>query len=317
MRFHRLLAAAFALPVVIGCSLFMPPKPPAPPHTGTISKVSADQLVGYLNAQSGRLQTISYGEASVTAKQGDDFKDRLKSMTFPVLRGSVAASQPRNFRMVVGGGAISTTVDMGSNSEVFWMSARIPTQEPMFVFASHNDFETGKAKLPPGVTFEPDWVMQAMGMTTFAPNAEYTVRTDEKDRSYVLSWPAKTPSGMQIRKEVVFAVDDADASRNEPQVRKHLIRDAKGKVLCSAEIRAAKTVEAGGTDPTSKRHYVLQYPTHIVLRWEEPQKFEMTLKLEKATVNQPMQPEDARRLFTLPTNQGVSPLNLAEARFTP
>jgi hypothetical protein len=281
---------------------------------GAIPEVTAQQLVGYLNAQSGRLQTINYGEATVTAREGDEFRDRLKSMTYPTLHGHLAASQPQQFRMIVEGGGIPAKVDMGSNAQVFWVAAKIPTQQPIFYFASHTDFDSGKAKLPGGIPFEPEWVMQALGMTTFSPSLAYTVRTDEKDRSYVLSWPGTTPGGMQIRKEVYFMVDDADANRNEPQIRKHVIRDKKGRLICSAEVKAAKTIPAGGTDPQTKRPYVLQYPTHVVLRYEE-QKFEMTLKLDKATVNASLSPDDTHRLFDLPTNTGANPVNLAEARF--
>jgi hypothetical protein len=117
-----------------------------------------------------------------------------------------------------------------------------------------------------------------------------------------------------IRKEVVFLADDADASRNQAQVKRHVIRDTKGKVICFAEVRAAKTVPTGGTDPHSGRPYVVQYPTELVLRWEE-QKFEMTLKLDAARVNGQFTPQDNRRLFDLPNIPGANPINLAEARF--
>ena len=35
-----------------------------------------------------------------------------------------------------------------------------PTVRPTFVFASHSDFESGRARMPDGIPFEPDWVMQ-------------------------------------------------------------------------------------------------------------------------------------------------------------
>ena len=96
----------------------------------------------------------------------------------------------------------------------------------MYVFASHTDFETGKAKLPGGIPFEPDWVMQALGMTTLpAERTSTRVKIDEQDRTYTLSWPAITPAGVSVRKEIVF--DGDAATGNQPQVKKHVIRDAK------------------------------------------------------------------------------------------
>jgi hypothetical protein len=309
----RLALVALILAPSVGCSLVREwtgigqRKPD--PKTDPIGKVSAEHLVAYLNGQAERLQSVSYAEATVAAREG--------WKPLPTLRGNLAASQPRNFRMVAEGGAIAAKVDMGSNPELFWVSVRVPTQQPLFVFASHNDFESGKAKLPGGVPFEPEWVMQAMGMTKFpaTPAAgAYTVETDERARTYTLRWPAKTPGGLDIRKEIVFAADDADATRNQPQVKRHVIRDMKGKVLCSAEVKAAKTIPSGGTDPHTNRPYVIQYPTEVELKYEE-QKFEMTLTLNGAKVNQTMTPEDTRRLFDLPNQAGINPINLAEARF--
>jgi hypothetical protein len=235
-------------------------------------------------------------------------------MRYPTLRGRLSAGQPRNFRMVATGGLVDAKVDFGSNPEQFWVYVAAPTMQPTYVFASHTDFETGKAKLPGGVPFEPDWVMQALGMTTFPTNQAYTVRTEERERNYVLAWQTTTPAGTPIRKEIVFAVDDADAGRGQPQVKKHLIRDAKGKILCSAEVKSARTVTVGGTDPQTGRPFVVQYPTEVDLKWEE-QKFEMTLKLEDAKVNPQVTPEDNRRLYSLPNIPGANPVDLAHARF--
>src|SRR5207247_1904410 len=153
--------------------------------------------------------------------------------------GSLVATQPRNFRMVGDAGAVAAKVDLGSNDQQFWVYAKVPTNDPMFVFASHTDFETGKAKIPGGIPFEPDWVMQALGMAHLPPNNQYSSKIDEEARAYVLSWPAVTPSGVSVIKEIVFDGDAATGTK--PQVKKHVIRDTKGKVICFAEIKAAKT----------------------------------------------------------------------------
>jgi hypothetical protein len=306
----RLALVALVLAPSVGCTWIrenMGIRPNGPAKGGTpMGDVSAKDLVAYLNGQADGLQSVSYAEATVAAREG--------WKPLPTLRGNLAASQPRNFRMVAEGGAIAAKVDMGSNPELFWVSVRVPTQQPLFVFASHNDFENGKARLPGGMPFEPEWVMQAMGMTKFPVAGQYTVDRDERARTYTLRWPAKTPGGVEVRKEIVFAADDADGKRNEPQVKRHVIRDMKGKVICSAEVKAAKSFETGGVDPGTKRPYVAQYPTEVELRWEE-QKFEMTLTLNGAKVNQSMSPEDTRRLFDLPNQAGINPINLAEARF--
>ena len=48
--------------------------------------------------------------------------------------------------------------------------------------------------MPGGIPFEPDWVMQALGMTTLPPNNQYSVKIDE-DAHLRLSRPSTTPNG--------------------------------------------------------------------------------------------------------------------------
>jgi hypothetical protein len=315
----RLLLAACLLAPSAGCESFRKwigrePQPPGPGHTGALPQVSAEQLVGYLNGQAGRLKNITYSDVTVSLKEGEGLGSRTKSMFYPTLRGSLSASQPRNFRMVTQTGLVDAKVDFGSNPQQFWVYFNAPTMQPTYVFASHSDFQEGKAKLPGNMPFDPEWVLQALGMTTFPEDAQYEpVKPDERARTYTLSWASRMPNGMQVRREVVFAADDADPRYNQAQVRKHVIRDMKGNVICAAEVKSATTVSAGGADPATGRPYVVQYPTHIVLRWEE-QKSEMTLKLGGAKFNQELSPQDMHRLFDMP-NKEIRPENLAHARY--
>lgn len=308
MRSLRLLVAAALLAPAAGCGLIdkignSGKKPPGTP----VQQVSSAQLVEYLNAQASRLESVTYEDANVTAKQG------LLSM--PSLHGNLAATQPRNFRMRGQGGMVASKIDLGSNENQFWLYIDAPTVRPTYVFASHSDFETGRARIPEGIPFEPDWVMQALGMTRFPTDVKYDpVKLDEKARTYTLSWPATTPNGMPIRKEIVFAADDADSSRHQPQVKQHTIRDVKGKLICSADIKRATTVSVGGTDPRSGQSLVVQYPTHVVLRWVE-QRFELDMTLGGGKVNPQLTSDQIQKHFSRPNIPGATPINLAEARF--
>jgi hypothetical protein len=269
--------------------------------TGAIPPVTPEQLVGYLNDRSRKLQSIEYGNLRMICYE--------KGIRLPaVLDGSLASVQPKNFRMVAAARMANAKVDLGSNDEQFWVFVQVPTEKPMYVYASHNDFQAGKAQLPGGIPFEPDWVMQALGMTDLKP-AAYQVKTSEKDRTYTLHWPATTPSGAQVTKEIVFDVDTATGTRS--QVKQHVVKDARGKVICTADIKTSKTLQPGPGDVGGP---LAQYPTHIVLKWIE-QKFEMDLTLDGATVNQPLAPELAQRLFRRPNVSNVQAIDLAQYTF--
>ncbi len=75
------------------------------------------------------------------------------------------------------------------------------------------------------------------------------------------------------------------------------MRGANGKVICTAEVKTAKTVKVDGTDPVTNRQFVVQYPTRVVLKWEE-QKFEMDMELREARVNPQLSPEQIQSEFT-------------------
>lgn len=307
MKSLRLVLIATVLAPLTGCEWMKnhwnkgddrPPK-----GDGPLPNVQPDQLVNYINERAARLQSLYYGDVRLVARDN--------GLPLPALRGSMAATQPRNFRMTGTGGAMGAKVDLGSNDQQFWVYFDAPAVKPMFVFASHSDFEAGKAQIPGGIPFEPDWVMQALGMTTLPPNNQYTARVDEKTRTYVLSWPAVTPSGTSVVKEIVF--NGAAAAEGKPQIKRHVIRDTKNNVICSAEIKQAKTVALTSSDPRSGM-LAVQHPTLMVLKWEQ-QKFEMELELKTGQVNEPPTDEARRRLFTRPTIPGTPAIDLARADF--
>ena len=226
----------------------------------------AEQFVAYLNERAARIQNITYGDVRLRA-----FENHVPTPQVPC---SMACAQPRNFRLK--GDRLGGVIDLGSNSDQFWVYVKA-AGDPMFVYCSYADFESGRARLPGAMPFEPDWVMQVVGMTTLPPGNEYDVKVNDKERTYTLGWPARTPQGQAVRKEIVFDGDAATGAR--PQVRRHVVKDAKtGKVVCLAEVKKAQTMTVG-TGP-------VQYPTQITLRWEE-QKFEMDLTLGEARLNEP------------------------------
>lgn len=310
-RLRLLLTAAVLCPSV-GCEWMKQHgigKPDNFPGKGgrgrELPQVEPDKLVAYLNERADRLQSITNAEVRMVAQ------DRSGLVPSPpvTLTGDLFAVQPRNFKLTGRGGLIDVRMFMGSNDQQFWVYAQMPTVDPMYVYASHSDFEAGKARIPGNVPFEPEWVLQALGMAHLPATNQYApVKLDTNARTYTLSWPATTPNGMSVVKEVVFDADPATGTKS--QVKKHVVRDTRGKVLCYAEVKHAKTVQTGDKDKEG-RPLAVQYPTEMVLRWEEPQKFELRLEMMTAQINQPLSPEETRRHFNRPNVPGATPVDLA------
>lgn len=304
-RFRFLVLAAVLIPLV-GCKWIdeiVKKNQTSRGGTEPLPAVEPEHLVRYVNGRAARLQSIYYDDVHLVAS---DHGMRLPAN----LTGILAASQPHNFRMKVK--ALAAQVDLGSNDQQFWVYFDGAGSKPMYVYASHTDFESGKARLQ-GLPFEPDWVMQSLGMTTLSPNNQYSVPPpDQKKRTYTLSWPATLPDGTSVVKEIIFDGDPATGTK--PQVKKHLVHDTKGKLICSAEIKQAKTVQLTQSDSRTGLPLAVQYPTVVVLWWEE-QKFEMQLDLKKGQANKAFTQEEARSYFNRPNISGTPAIDLAGGVF--
>ncbi|MBN9523242.1 hypothetical protein J0H58_32800 [bacterium] len=315
LRDLRLLVAAAVLCPAVGCNWMREWREQMPIGrrlpTGKLEPEPAEKFVKFINGRAEQLQSVEYGDVRMRVSG--------KGLPVPVnLDGNLAAAQPRSFRMTAQG-RMAGSIDLGSNPEQFWVYTG-GGGDTMYVYAAHSDFETGKAQLPGNLPFEPDWVMQALGMNRIpaAANyevpagdrsaAKYDVRIDDREQAYVLGWTARAPNGVVVRKEIVF--DGAPATGKKSQVKRHVLRDAKNQPIATADIRAAEVLSYGQNDRGES--LVIQYPTHLTLKWENP-RFEMDLYLTKATVNGGLATDPARRaaLFTRPTFPNTQAIDLA------
>jgi hypothetical protein len=291
-----------------GCEWFKGTLKPKPVHGSAIPEQTPETIVNYLNHQSAAIQSIEFDSVNVSAASGP----LLQQMV--TLEGDLYCAKPRDFRLRAGLKVSSSDeVDIGSNDKYFWMFAK-RVQEPNYVFCSYDDFATGKAQLP--IPFDTDWVLQALGMTTYDPSAKYTIETRQSDREYWLISEGTTPQGMPVKKITVVAADARGA--NAPWVKKHVVMDGKGKTIATAEIVRAKNVTAG-TDPQTGRPTVVQIPTELILTFQgsDNQKMKLNLTLGRETINAPTDERKHNYLFTKPTIPGSNPVNLADYRFSP
>lgn len=304
MRSLRLVLLAVLVAPGVGCKWLEDIKKNAGSRpTGAIPKVEPDRLVSLLNLRADRLHSIEYANISMRVSG--------KGLLLPAnLHGHLAAEQPHNFRLTTTHGLASAKLDMGSNDKEFWIYSNANAKEPVCLYASQADFASGKTRMPEGIPFEPNWVLEALGMAHYPEKGDYTVSIDERERTYTLSWTAQLPSGA-VRKEIVF--DAFDATGTRPQVRKLVIRNLKTKsVIATAEIQSAQTVQVGIVTIKGENHAAtFQYPTRVVLKWSEP-RFEMDLTLNKAETNAPLTADPSRQtLFLRPPYKDATAIDLA------
>jgi hypothetical protein len=294
----------FSFCLLAGCNMFWA-KREAPeakgPQTGPVdtSRLTADLIVSYLNKQADLVQSIDAQDISLTA--------RGPGGSPPTLDGSLMVQKPRYFRLV---GKFPLTgsqeVLVGSNEERFWFY--IPKMQDALMHCSYTDFEKG-VDLP--FPFDPQWVLEAMGMAHVPADGIKRMELDEKTRTVRLIQEASL-HGQKVTKVTVCY--QARTHKDVPQVKTRIIYDARGKVICQATTKSVTRIPVG-RDAAGDSVFAT-VPQVVKLEWPA-QDTSLELDLGKVRINQqlPMSafqmPDLGSRRVDLgrdrPTGRGVVP----------
>ncbi len=243
---------------------------------------SADQLVAYLNANAQKIQSLECQELDVGCKEnGREFG----------LRGTLVCQKPKNFRMrahALG----NTEADIGSNKDEFWYW--IARGDNVLVHCSYKDLpRVSHVPFP----FQPEWVMQSLGMAEYSP-ADYKVVT--RGKTWELVRDTVNPQGQRVQDVTVFNIP-----QSRVQVSDHIVRDEKGNQICAAHISEVQNV--GG----------VIVPRRIVFVYRA-QGIELKMKLgddpREVVINREIGrdlAEGPNGLFTRPVLSGVQSFDLA------
>jgi hypothetical protein len=247
--------------------------PPTRPAT-------APELVAYLNQNSMSLKSLTCQDVDIDCTQG--------IQSIGGIRGRMACEQPRDFRLTASMLG-KTEIDLGSNDQEFWywMAKSNP---PYQFFCSYEDLRTKHVPLP--FPFQPEWVMETLGMATYPVNGQYQLVS--KRDSLELIQDTVSLQGQPVRKVVVF---NRNNMKNGGQIRAYILRDMNGKDICSAQIQDVQRV--GG----------VVVPYKVQLDWPA-ERLKLSMQINKPNLNQ-LSPELAQRLFVRSPLKDIQPYDLA------
>lgn len=189
---------------------------------------------------------------------------------------------PRNF-MMSGVALGQPVVDIGSNDKEFWFWSR-EINPPYLYHCTYEDLARG-TKVP--FPFQPDMVLSALGLAQYDPAKQYGLSTADDGKghkSILLTEQARSPENKPIQKITVF--DAQQAKPGQPQVLAHILKDERGNVICSANIRSVQQIGPSG----------LIIPRVIEFSWPD-QKMRMKMQIENPRI-MAMPPEKAVTVFT-------------------
>jgi hypothetical protein len=265
--------------LLTGCPMFQKKSNPDYRAPAVSAAPTAGELVAVLNDNAHKIQSVGVRYLDIDCAQG------AQSVG---LRGWMYCQKPRSFRMTAEL-AGNTEVDIGSNDQEFWYWIR--RNEPPYLFhCSHDEFAKGRVNLQ--VPFQPEWIMEALGMAEYDPTKPYQVVAAKN--SIELIEPAVLPQGQHVNKITVFT-----RGQNGVQVTGHALRDAQNKEICTATIVRSQQDAATGAS----------VPKVVELKWEA-EHLRMKLQMQNATVNG-MEGQRNRDIYARPNNKEIQPYDLA------
>lgn len=191
---------------------------------------------------------------------------------------------PRHFRLT-GVSLGQPVVEIGSNDKEFWFWCS-KINPPYLYHCSYDALKQG-TKVP--FPFQPDMVLNALGLAPYDRNKKYTMRTVEGNRgrneTIELTEQALSPENKPIQKITVFNRHQVQQP-TQPQVLAHIIKDDQGRVVCAANVRIAQQVD-GINGPI--------IPRMVEFSWPE-QKMKMEMRIENPSIIA-MPPEKAATIF--------------------
>lgn len=252
---------------VIGCQWLNNLKQPVNPFVRQpvcvfTPEATKDQIIDHVNAQASRLRSWKSSRVAIQLKQPG---------MFPVeLNADMAVERPLNFRLRAKS-VLGEEADFGSNPERFWFW--IKRADPRVVTVAHQDLAFAQQQLP--IPFEPQWVMEAFGVTTIDPS-QYEMEPARENRVNLISHQVSA-SGQPVMKVIVFDLCSG-------YVVEHSLYDASSQLIARATL--GKHVETDNG---------VVIPYRLTLEWPQAG-VNMKLNLLNAEINPDYTPETVWQL---------------------
>jgi hypothetical protein len=246
------------------------------PKTATLADV-----VSVVNANSAKIRSLYSTDAAVSVS------------LMPSLKANLALERPKRFRLRAETGITGPEVDLGSNDSLFWLWVK-RMQPAAIYYCSHKQFPTSAIKQ--FVPVEPDWLIDALGITGFDPAGKHTGPLYVRGGRLEIRTELPRPEGAWTKVTMVDAVHGF--------VMEQHLYDQKGTRVASS------LTSHHLRDPESEAII----PRQVEIQWPATQ---FTLKLELKSLQVNRLSGDPAQLFEMPTYAGYTPTDAGDPSFQP
>ncbi len=232
------------------------------------------QLVDLVNERAKLVNTLKIKNVHI------DVVENGKSQ--PGVEAVLVCQKQRDFRLQ-GRAAVGSVIDIGSNDKELWFWFKY--MEPAGVYhCSYEDLDNGKAQRMP-FPIRPEWVIQVMGIAEYNDDMS-KYKLTPRGGFLELQEQSVSPQGQPTTRVTFF---NPKPTAGKPLIFQHRLFDAKGKLVCWAEITE---VQQDRGNPQ------IVLPTRLRMMWPE-QKLEIKMMIDDGfKVNDPIDPSAREDLFT-------------------
>jgi hypothetical protein len=202
--------AGVLAPAGAGCAWLNPAPVYTPPPVFT-SKPTLDQIIQIVNRNSSQIQNFSTDRAT------------LSGPGMPSLRTSVVFERPRRFRLRGEMGLMGPEVDLGSNEELFWIWIRRNEPKALY-YCRHAEYAASPARQT--LPVEPDWLIEALGITEFDPGLAHQGPYELPDGRLRVHTVIDSPDGPSTKVTVVDGRSGLVLEQHVYDVREQLVASA-------------------------------------------------------------------------------------------
>ena len=283
---RRIRFGLLAIPMLAGChaagmnNLATRPEPVLPKVS-----LSANEAIQRHNINASRVQAL-------------EARPRIK-VTSPGLTagvdGRMALERPRNFKLEMFSPAHATVADIGSNDDEFWFWARGDKRDNAVYVCNYEDL----GKTPISAAFQPDWVVEAMGLKSISREEASKITSKDGDATGTIELISnrRSPSGEVLTKTTIID--------HSGRVREHRLSQGN-KTLAHASVSDYATFN----DP-NKPGEPVYLPSKFRLEWI-PEQLTLDVTLLNVKLNQPVTDDQRQARFAEPRPSGTRRQNLAD-----
>jgi hypothetical protein len=243
---------------------------------------SQQQLLTVINAQTSRVRQL---QANIS----------LSLDGMPKLKGTLQLERPDRLRLKAGVLGVSELgVDVGSNSELFWIwnKASLPGQPPAIYFARQQDYHRlqNRAALP----IEPQWIIDASGLVEFSPSDRHDGPFTGAGGRLTMHTVRQTASGPVTR---VTMIDP-----NSARILQQAVYDSGNRLIAYSN----------SSDYLFYEDQQVSLPRRIELHVISPDGQDLKLVLEAGDYKINSLYGDPDQMWTMPNPEGIPTVDLAQ-----